>query len=240
MPSCSCSTRSDAFTHFYLDGLVWSGLVWSVLRSALQRCAIYPLFYTPCLAPLLFYRVIFIFHFRLSSLHYSNFPLSSLFGPSAPSCLLICAVIGWLAESGIKSGDWLYRPEPSTLGYHNVTSTFQNVTTTTLESYDINNDILMRSAFSHFYQMDKIGIFKQFFATLFPILLIIVMFLVVTNILNFILVKCKLDYMQMGTCKNAIQPYRIDLGLPCHITSYLLRTVFLMFLLFSLFNGQYL
>ena len=90
------------------------------------------------------------------------------------------------------------------MGYHNVTSIVNNATTTTLVAYDVNNDILMRSAFSHFYQMDKIGIFRQFFATLFPILLIIVMFLVTTNVLNYILVKCKLDYMQMGTCKNSI------------------------------------
>ena len=116
--------------------------------------------------------------------------------------LTTCLLTGWMAESGIKSGPWLYRPEPSTIGYHNVTSiNAANVTITTLEEYDINNDILMRSAFSHFYQMDKIGVFKQFFATLFPILLIIVMFLVLTNVLNFILVKLKLDYLQMGTCK---------------------------------------
>lgn len=130
-------------------------------------------------------------------------------------------VLGWLAESGIKTGEWLYRPEPSTVGYHNVTSIVNNATTTTLVAYDVNNDILMRSAFSHFYQMDKIGIFRQFFATLFPILLIIVMFLVTTNVLNYILVKCKLDYMQMGTCKNSI-------WLSCQISSHLLH--FLIFL----------
>ena len=114
--------------------------------------------------------------------------------------------VGWLAESGIKSGDWLYRPEPSSIGYHNVTSLNPlNVTISTLEPYEINKDILMRSAFSHFYQMDRIGVFRQFFATLFPILLIIVMFLVLTNVLNYILVKLKLDYMQMGTCKFANQ-----------------------------------
>lgn len=139
-------------------------------------------------------------------------PYSSLFTSNLTHSLSFyfttSLLTGWLAESGIKSGPWLYRPEPSTIGYHNVTSiNTMNVTISTLEPYDINNDILMRSAFSHFYQMDKIGVFKQFFATLFPILLIIVMFLVLTNVLNYILVKLKLDYLQMGTRKSTIESY---------------------------------
>ena len=115
----------------------------------------------------------------------------------------------------MKSGDWLYRPEPSTIGYNNVTIstiTFDPITNTnitkishSLEPYDQFNGILMRSAFSHFYQMDKIGIFRQFFATVFPILLIVVMALVSTNVLNFVLVKCKLEYLQMGTSTYIFQ-----------------------------------
>ena len=125
---------------------------------------------------------------------------------------------GWLAESGVKNGPWLYRPEPSSIGYANVTiakhtfntTTMTNSTTTTivLRPFTQNNDVLMRSAFSHFYQMDKIGVFRQFFATVFPIFLIIVMFLVMTNVLNYLLVLCKLEYMQMGTSKTMIDLYQ--------------------------------
>jgi hypothetical protein len=140
-----------------------------------------------------------------NSFPFPPYPISPFFSSrSFPIRVLVVFALGWLAESGIKSGDWLYRPEPPTEGFYNVTSIVGNSTINNLEPYTINNDILMRSAFSHFYQMDKIGIFRQFFATLFPILLIIVMFLVTTNVLNYILVKCKLDYMQMGTCKNSI------------------------------------
>ena len=125
---------------------------------------------------------------------------------------------GWLAESGVKNGPWLYRPEPSSIGYANETiskltfntTTMTNSTTTTivLRPFTQNNDVLMRSAFSHFYQMDKIGVFRQFFATVFPIFLIIVMFLVMTNVLNYLLVLCKLEYMQMGTSKTMIDLYQ--------------------------------
>jgi hypothetical protein len=113
--------------------------------------------------------------------------------------------LGWLAESGIKSGEWLYRPEESSQGFQNVTISTFNVTsnsissTTTLVPVTINNDILLKSAFSHFYQMDKIDALKVFFATVFPIVLIIFMFLSLTNALNYILASCKLDFLQMGT-----------------------------------------
>ena len=107
----------------------------------------------------------------------------------------------------MKSGPWLYRPEPSTIAYNNVTTTSitaQNTTQTTysLEAYDQNNDVLMRSAFSHFYQMDKIGVFRSFFGLAFPIILIIVMALVLTNVLNYILFKVGLESLQMGTGKR--------------------------------------
>jgi hypothetical protein len=83
--------------------------------------------------------------------------------------------------------------------------------------------------------MDKIGIFRQFFATLFPILLIIVMFLVTTNVLNYILVKCKLDYMQMGTCKNSIhlEPSRqitLQLSFIVFFLSFTLQFFFVLYL----------
>jgi hypothetical protein len=110
-----------------------------------------------------------------------------------------------LAESGIKSGEWLYRPQDSSQGFQNVTiSSFNTTTNSTsstiiLEPITINNDILLKSAFSHFYQMDKIDALKIFFATVFPIVLIIFMGLQITNLLNFILAKCKLDFLQMGT-----------------------------------------
>jgi hypothetical protein len=97
---------------------------------------------------------------------------------------------------------------PPTEEYRNMTSTAwpgapvnSTEEKTFLELYEKDNSILMRSSFSHFYQMDKIGVFKQFFATVFPILLIVVMSLVLFNILNIILAKVGLGFLQMGTCE---------------------------------------
>ena len=144
----------------------------------------------------------------------------------------------------MKSGPWLYRPEPSSIGYANVTiatttydpTTGTNSTTTSivLRPFTQNNDVLMRSAFSHFYQMDKIGVFRQFFATVFPIFLIIVMFLVMTNVLNYLLVLCKLEYMQMGTSKSIVEFY--DDAFICFVSFHHLNKLSILVLVFhSLF-----
>ena len=193
-----------------------------VMSCNVMSCYVILCYFTLCHAGLRYHRYVTV----INRLIRSSVPqITSTLTHALSFDYFSCLLTGWLAESGIKSGPWLYRPEPSTIGYHNVTSiNAANVTITTLEEYDINNDILMRSAFSHFYQMDKIGVFKQFFATLFPILLIIVMFLVLTNVLNFILVKLKLDYLQMGTCKFTTKSFILYFAL--HLIMLLVTVTF--------------
>lgn len=74
----------------------------------------------------------------------------------------------------------------------------QQSTTTTLEPYNIDNSVIMMSAFSNFYQLDSVGLFQEFFATVFPILFIVVAGLVLFNVLNWILVQLGLKNFQMG------------------------------------------
>ena len=56
----------------------------------------------------------------------------------------------------------------------------------------------MPSCFSHFYQLDQITALRTTFGTLFPIVLYCVMFLIVTNILNHLLVLIKMGKYQFG------------------------------------------
>ena len=56
----------------------------------------------------------------------------------------------------------------------------------------------MPSCFSHFYQLQAVSSLKSTFGTFFPVLLFCVMFLIATNVLNYILVALKADYIQFG------------------------------------------
>ena len=115
--------------------------------------------------------------------------------------------LSWLAESGLIDGEFLYKQIPSTYEQRNVTITttqlinHQNVTThhNVTQTITINNDIMMRSSFSNFYQIYKIGVFKTAFRSVFPVFLLLIMILVIFNVLNWILVRLRLSYMQMGT-----------------------------------------
>ena len=57
----------------------------------------------------------------------------------------------------------------------------------------------MPSCFSHFYQLQAVSSLKSTFGTFFPVLLFCVMFLISTNILNYILVCLKAEYLQFGS-----------------------------------------
>ena len=137
--------------------------------------------------------------------------------------------LGWLAEAGLIEGDWLYKQYPPTVTYRNTTVASvhvidqQNVTTYRYvnETVLINNDFLMRSSFSNFYQIYKIGVFKTAFRSVFPVMLLVVMGLVIFNILNWILVKLRLSAFQMGTLvvpedqlaegKRKLEQYKVSL-----------------------------
>ena len=115
--------------------------------------------------------------------------------------------LSWLAESGLIDGAFLYKQIPPTYVQQNVTITTtqlinnHNVTSrhNVTQTITINNDIIMRSSFSNFYQIYKIGVFKTAFRSVFPVLLLVIMILVIFNVLNWILVRLRLSYMQMGT-----------------------------------------
>jgi len=115
--------------------------------------------------------------------------------------------LGWVAESGLTEGKWLFKPIPPTVTYANVTtSSFHlvnghNVTThhNVTVAVVTDNDVLMRSSFSNFYQIYKIGVFVVAFRSVFPVLLLLIMILVIFNVLNWLLVKLRLSAMQMGT-----------------------------------------
>eukprot|EP01038_Epipyxis_sp_PR26KG_P013392 gene13392-17956_t len=114
--------------------------------------------------------------------------------------------LGWIAENGIKSGTWNYNNAPSI--YENVTITVINnssiYNTTHIHSYEknvtmlVSQSIFMPSAFSKFYQLERIGAIQKAFGTFFPILLFCVLFLFAINAFNRILVMCKLDNYQFG------------------------------------------
>ena len=57
----------------------------------------------------------------------------------------------------------------------------------------------MPSCFSHFYQLQAVSSLKSTFGTFFPVLLFCVMFLISTNILNYILICLKAEYLQFGS-----------------------------------------
>lgn len=56
----------------------------------------------------------------------------------------------------------------------------------------------MPSCFSHFYQLGQITSLRTTFGTLFPIVLFCVVFLIVTNVLNYLLVLMKMGKYQFG------------------------------------------
>lgn len=109
--------------------------------------------------------------------------------------------LGWLAENGIKNGDWTRNNAP---GFSNSTTVLVNDSSTNFTLVEMNvthhyrNSISMPSAFSNFYQLQSVGIIKQTFGTIFPIMLFCVLFLFVTNAFNRLLVLVKLDKYQFG------------------------------------------
>lgn len=88
---------------------------------------------------------------------------------------LVFFYLGWLAENGLKSGDWVYNDAPA------------------------GQQIKMNSAFSNFYQLQSVGIIEDTFGTMFPILLIVFALMFATNFYNSCCVYLKMEYLQFGT-----------------------------------------
>ncbi len=111
--------------------------------------------------------------------------------------------LGWLAEAGLKTGSWTSNDAPSVLqnyttAYFNSTL---NQTVNTTELIDVSQAIFMPSAFSNFYQLQKVHIIEKTYGTIFPVVLIILVPLLATNLVNRFLILCKLDSWQFGTRK---------------------------------------
>lgn len=109
--------------------------------------------------------------------------------------------LGWISENGIKQGSWT---ENNGGGYYYNETMYYNDSSTNFTAIPYNvtkymdESIKMPSAFSNFYQLASVGVIKNTFGTIFPILLFCVLFLFVTNAFNRILVFLKLDEYQFG------------------------------------------
>lgn len=115
--------------------------------------------------------------------------------------------LGWIAENGLEDGYWT---ESSTatvvqLEYFNTTTslysngTISNSTTVLLPTnVTISSPEIMLSAFSHFYQLQSVGVIRKTFGLIFPIMLYCVVGLILPNILNRILVLLRMPGLQFG------------------------------------------
>lgn len=83
--------------------------------------------------------------------------------------------LGWIAENGIKEGDWQYN-----------------------DASRSDDKIFMPSAFANFYNLQSVGAIRSTFGTIFPVLLFVIMALFILNVFNRILVYLKFDEYQFG------------------------------------------
>lgn len=127
----------------------------------------------------------------------------------------ICS--GWLAESGLDDGPWTRNNAPELVRLENVTHTYYNTSTifvnntnvttttvtntTTLEYVHHSQTIGMPSSFSRFYQIQNVPIIKQSFSTLFPVMLLVLVPLFLSNLFNRLFVCLRMEYLQFGTRK---------------------------------------
>lgn len=116
--------------------------------------------------------------------------------------------LGFIAENGLDDGSWIDSNEPfsynSTISYN----TFTNSTTNSTISVPYNTTYIgngpqpMPSAFSHFYQLQSVGVIHNTFGLIFPIMLYIIVGLILPNILNRLFVLLKMPYLQFGAGKD--------------------------------------
>jgi hypothetical protein len=111
--------------------------------------------------------------------------------------------LGWISESGLRSGPWTtnmaaYHYELRNVTYINTTiSDFpQSYNITQLVS--VPGGVSMMSAFSHFYSLGDIEIVRKSFGTIFPVILIVMVCLTVTNVYNRLCVLAKMQKWQFG------------------------------------------
>lgn len=117
--------------------------------------------------------------------------------------------LGWISESGLRSGTWTTNLASYHYEYQNATvnaTVFDS--TNSVYTYQLQNvtqlvevpgGVNMMSAFSHFYSLGDIPVIKDSFGTIFPVLLIVILSLTVTNVYNRICVLTKMQKWQFGT-----------------------------------------
>ena len=94
--------------------------------------------------------------------------------------------LGWIFENGTNNGDWVY------------SDAMINSTNIDGNSTQVQSDYEMLSAFANFYQLQLVSGFGDALNTVYPGLLLAISFLVLTNLINRILVLCKLPQYQFG------------------------------------------
>ena len=110
---------------------------------------------------------------------------------------LVFFYLGWIFENGVRTGSWTDSSTYTDCYYDLV----NNITNTTCDFVSDPNPAkfeTLSSCFSQFYKIEVIPIMGDSFNTVFPLLLFCISFLMVTNLLNWILVKLKLEKYQFG------------------------------------------
>jgi hypothetical protein len=120
--------------------------------------------------------------------------------------------LGWISENGLVDGSWTSNEAPSLPTFENVTvfnttviGGISVITNYTVQEWvNVSQAIFMPSSFTHFYQLQKVEAIKRSFGTIYPVILLILVPLYLTNIINRFLVYLKWDNYQFGTRKCLI------------------------------------
>lgn len=117
--------------------------------------------------------------------------------------------LGWISESGLRSGAWTQNLAPYHYELRNTTvnSTIYDAVTgqghvfvhNVTQLTQVTGGVQMMSAFSHFYQLQDIPIIRDSFGTMFPVILICFLSLTITNVYNRLCVLVNMEKYQLGT-----------------------------------------
>ena len=115
----------------------------------------------------------------------------------------------WISEGGLRSGAWTTNLASYHYEYRNVTTNstisdpvtgqFTYVLANTTQLTAVPGGVTMMSSFSKFYSLGDIPVVRQSFGTIFPVLLIVILSLTVTNVYNRLCVVAKMQKWQFGS-----------------------------------------
>jgi hypothetical protein len=113
--------------------------------------------------------------------------------------------LGWIAENGIKSGDWTKFISTNTTYINETVRNTTNITAyndtyvTELVAVTETTTYSMLSAFSRFYNLQAVQAVSTSYGTGFPVILFIVIPLFVFNLFNRFFIFMKIPNFQFGT-----------------------------------------